>query len=167
MEEVKHTKRHNTTNCIVCGNEFTYQRRTMKYCSNSCKCRAYQDRNYSSLKVNRSIGAINKMTNEKLITINPKELRTNEQNPGDLINQQKKIINEQSMAIQYILRKYDELHNELLRINDMHMEDKKSLYQQIDSLRAENQSIKRNLINREDQMIGEIIKAGISAFSKK
>jgi hypothetical protein len=31
-------------NCLVCGSFFSYKRKTMKYCSNACKCKAFQNR---------------------------------------------------------------------------------------------------------------------------
>lgn len=45
MEEVKNiTYQPKTNNCVVCGTKFVYERQTMKYCSNACKCKAYQTR---------------------------------------------------------------------------------------------------------------------------
>jgi len=39
------TAQANTGNCIMCGTQFVYERKNrMKYCSNACKCAAYQSR---------------------------------------------------------------------------------------------------------------------------
>jgi predicted nucleic acid-binding Zn ribbon protein len=71
MEEVKDIKFQPKTNdCIVCGAKFVYERQTMKYCSNACKCKAYQTRqtkNKLTKRINGTPGISTARSKQKIV----------------------------------------------------------------------------------------------------
>ena len=96
MEEVKDIKFQPKTNdCIVCGAKFVYERQTMKYCSNACKCKAYQSRqtkNKLTKRINGTPGISIARSKQKIVPAQTTFQQITEQQYIDYIKELQKII---------------------------------------------------------------------------
>ena len=96
MEEVKNiTFQPKTNDCIVCGAKFVYERQTMKYCSNACKCKAYQSRqtkNKLTKRINGTPGISIARSKQKIVPAQTTFQQITEQQYIDYIKELQKII---------------------------------------------------------------------------
>jgi hypothetical protein len=102
MEEVRNiTYPPKTKDCMMCGAKFVYQRTTSQYCSNACKCKAYQTRQLnekSIIRVNNNVSR-NKQKNRADEIIN---------GPNTMIGNLKKTITDQKQYIDHLHRQFDQ-----------------------------------------------------------
>jgi len=175
MEEVKHIIHPNKTNeCIVCGTKFVYQRQSMKYCSNACKCKAYQIRqtkNKLTKRINGTPGisiARNKQKNVPAQTTN---------NTSSIIEQQRQTIIQQKAYIEHLHKQADNFvkvvkyeTSEQVRSAIQHTKDVIAMLEDMTKnyydAKQEIADLKKQLRTNKDQMIGNIGAAIINNLKK-
>lgn len=175
MEEVKNiTYQHKTNDCVVCGAKFVYERQTMKYCSNACKCKAYQIRqtnNQSIKRLNKTPGIYGSRIKQKIIPAQTTK------DTSSIIEQQRQTINQQKAYIEHLHKQAEVFVKHItLETNQM----VKDVLAQANTLRAmleetkkdyyaakeEIFSLKKQLRSNRDQMIGNLGAAIISNLKK-
>jgi len=164
MEEVKNINLPKTKNCIVCGSLFVYQRTTSQYCSNACKCKAYQTRQLNEQSITRVKNNVSrhKQKNRSDEIIN---------GPNTMIGNLKKTIIEQRQYIEHLHRQFDQfcdkVTNEFSKTKTYYesvIDENKKI---IDELRNENNQLKRNILSNENSIIASGIGALLNTTVKK
>ena len=171
MEEVKHIKPPTTKQCAICQSTFVVQRTSGVYCSNSCKCKAYQIRQRN----NQSIKGINKVYSklpghkEKSLPVIDDFMMNTDDNQS-IIDYQKRTITKLKSALDYVTIQartqfdalkslYDERYKSLINEN-------KLLLDKLVALESENQTLKSSAMSSSDMMIAQAIK-GVIHLTKK
>jgi uncharacterized membrane-anchored protein YhcB (DUF1043 family) len=169
MEEVRNiTYQPKTKDCIVCGAKFVYQRQTMQYCSNACKCKAYQTRQTNE----QSIKRLKKIPGFQYTRSKQKEGPAQTLNGHQsIIDEQRQTINKQRAYIEHLHRQFDQfcdkVTNEFSTTRDYYNhiinEDKKL----INELRNENNELRRNILSNENSIIAKGIGVLLNTTVKK
>ena len=165
MEEVRNiTYPPKTKDCMMCGAKFVYQRTTSQYCSNACKCKAYQTRQLnekSIIRVNNNVSR-NKQKNRADEIIN---------GPNTMIGNLKKTITDQKQYIDHLHRQFDQfcgkVTNEFSKTKNYYesvIDDNKKM---INQLRNENNELKRNILSNENSIIASGIGVLLNTTLKK
>ena len=175
MEEVKNiTFQPKTNDCIVCGAKFVYERQTMKYCSNACKCKAYQIRqtNRQSIKrLNKTPGIYGTRTKQKSVPAQT----TND--TSSIIEQQRQTINQQKAYIEHLHKQAEQFvqmvtHETNKQVRDAIEQANKALAMYKDmakdyyAAKEEIAELKNKLRSNRDQMIGNLGAALIGNLKK-
>lgn len=153
-----------TKNCIVCGAKFVYQRQTMQYCSNACKCKAFQTRqiNEQSIKQLKKIPGI-QHTRSKQKYVSTETLNGHQ----SIIDEQRQTINKQKAYIEHLHKQAELFMNQVTYETKQAVEEairqaktamnmfediKEKYYAELEK----NKELEKKLISSRDQMIGTI-----------
>lgn len=175
MEEVKNiTFQPKTNDCIVCGSKFVYARQTMKYCSNACKCKAYQIRqtNRQSIKrLNKTPGIYGTRTKQKSVPAQT----TND--TSSIIEQQRQTINQQKAYIEHLHKQAEQFVQMVTQETNKQVRDAieqankalamykdvvKDYYAALDKIRE----LEKKLITNKDEMWAGLAKVAVDKFIK-
>jgi small-conductance mechanosensitive channel len=175
MEEVKNiTYQPKTNDCIVCGAKFVYKRQSMKYCSNACKCKAYQIRqtnNQSIKRLNKMPGIYGSRTKQKIVPAQTTK------DTSSIIEQQRQTINQQKAYIEHLHKQAEQFvqmvtHETNKQVRDAIEQANKALAMYKDiakeyyAAKDEISALKKQLRSNRDQMIGNIGAAIIGNLKK-
>ncbi|MBM3399132.1 MAG: hypothetical protein FJY15_01040 [Bacteroidetes bacterium] len=104
MDQVRNiTFQPNTNDCIVCGSKFVYKRQSMKYCSNACKCQAYQARQNNKQSIKGLDKTLAFMVGSRSVSkqnIVPKQ--TTKSGTSSIVQEQRQTINQQKAHIEHL-----------------------------------------------------------------
>lgn len=175
MEEVKNIRFQPKTNdCIVCGAKFVYARQTMKYCSNACKCKAYQIRqtNRQSIKrLNKTPGIYGTRTKQKIVPAQTTK------DTSSIIEQQRQTINQQKAYIEHLHKQAEQFVQMVTQETNKQVRDAieqankalamykdvvKDYYAALDKIRE----LEKKLITNKDEMWAGLAKVAVDKFIK-
>lgn len=171
MEKVKHIKPPKTKQCAICQSTFVVQRTSGVYCSNACKCKAYQIRQRN----NQSIRGINKVYSklpgheEKSSPVIDDFMMNTDDNQS-IIDYQKRTITKLKSALNYVTiqarTQFDELKSLYDGYNKKLINENKVLLDKLSALESENQALKAAATKSSDLVIAKAIQ-GLIHITKK